>query len=308
MLDLLRDDTKLHRSCQLDHCRDHFLIHKICLQVSCVGTINFQVVDRQMFEAREGTESAAEIIERKFGTNAVQDLDEALRMLHVGQYRGLCYLEADCRWRDTRSVQRINNEAEKSLIAKRLAGQVDRATTSRREFDLPAGDRTERRIDHPAVDLRHHLITLGRAQELSGIVALPSAIREANQDLYRRPGVRFSGHRDDGLYSELKAVFMQSGLQLPQPLYIAALSRHRFIAGRVNMHLSPALLFRHVASRIGSAHYVLQRSARMADFNQADRYANVKYFVLPHEPVVSYGVANICCDLPGLLDRAANQE
>ncbi len=67
------------------------------------------------------------------------------------------------------AIKRLDNETEKRLIAKRLSRQIDRATAATRNLDLAAGNSHQRRIDYPAIDLRHQLISFGRAQKLSGI-------------------------------------------------------------------------------------------------------------------------------------------
>ena len=83
MLDLLGDDSKVHRPRQLDHCCDHFLIDSVGLQVLRVSAINLQVIDWQMFETGEGTETTAEIVQREFSTNTMQDFNKTLSLLNV---------------------------------------------------------------------------------------------------------------------------------------------------------------------------------------------------------------------------------
>ena len=51
MLDLLRNDSELHRSCQFDHRCNHFLVDFIRIQIARVGSVDLQIINWQMFEA-----------------------------------------------------------------------------------------------------------------------------------------------------------------------------------------------------------------------------------------------------------------
>ncbi len=74
------------------------------------------------------------------------------------------------------------------------------------------------------------------------------------------------------------------------------------------MHLSAALLLGHVTGRIRRAHDVLQRTAGVADLDQADRNTDVEYLVLPDKAIVGNRVADIGRNLARLVDRAADQQ
>ena len=63
VFDLLSDDLEFHRTRELDHGGDHLLVDKIGLQVACVRPIDLQIINGQVFEAREGTQAATEIVQ-----------------------------------------------------------------------------------------------------------------------------------------------------------------------------------------------------------------------------------------------------
>ena len=111
-LDLFGNDAELHSACELDHCNDHLLVHLIRNEIARVGAVDLEIVDRQVFEVRKRTKAAAKIIQRKFTTDAVQDLDKALRMLHVRQNCCFRYLETYARWCDSRTIKSIHYIAE----------------------------------------------------------------------------------------------------------------------------------------------------------------------------------------------------
>jgi uncharacterized protein (DUF39 family) len=62
MLNLLCHKAELHGPRQLDHGGDHLLIDLVRGQIVRVGTVDLEVVDQQVLEARERTEAAAEVI------------------------------------------------------------------------------------------------------------------------------------------------------------------------------------------------------------------------------------------------------
>jgi hypothetical protein len=50
---LLGDYLELHRSCQLDHRRNHFLVDQVSLKIFSIGAIYLQLVNWQVLETRE---------------------------------------------------------------------------------------------------------------------------------------------------------------------------------------------------------------------------------------------------------------
>ena len=75
---------------------------------------------------------------------------------------------------------------------------------------------------------------------------------------------------------------------------------------RPGLYLSAAPLFGHIAGGVRGTDDVLQRAAAMRYFNETDRNADIEYLVLPDKAIVRYGIANIGCDLPRLVQRATN--
>ncbi len=112
-------------------------------------------------------------------------------------------------------VQRIDDETQETLISQGLAGDIDGATALARQFDFPGTDRSQRRVDHPAVDLRHQLIALGGAQEIGTIGKPAMFIGHTNQYLDRGPGSLPGAGGDDRLHGQFELAFMQGFLQLP---------------------------------------------------------------------------------------------
>ena len=117
VFNLFGDNSESHCSCQLDHCCDHFLIHKVGLQVARVCTVDLQIVDRQVFQARERTEPAAEIIQREFTPYAMQDFDKPLRVLNIRENCSLRDFEANRRRCHPGTIECVDDEAKKCFVA-----------------------------------------------------------------------------------------------------------------------------------------------------------------------------------------------
>ena len=188
-----------------------------------------------------------------------------------------------------------------------LAGQVDGAAALAADPQVTARYRTQRRIDDPAVDLRHQLVAVRGAQEVRRL-GLAAAARQADKHLYGRTGIGAAAHRDDRLHGKLEGVVVQGRLQFPQPADVAAVPRDRLVPRRIDVDFAAPFLLGDVTCRIRGTHHVLHVTADVADLDEADRYADIEDLVFPYEAVVGDRVADVHSDLPRLVDRAADQQ
>ncbi len=106
-------------------------------------------------------------------------------------------------------------------------------------------------------------------------------VAHAQQDLGGRPRAATPAERDDRLNVELEAVLLQRPLQPLQPLDLAALARHDFVARRVHVDAAAALLLRDIARRIGGGEHALGRTAVLVDLDETYADADVEAVVLP---------------------------
>src|SRR5260221_13073255 len=86
------------------------------------------------------------------------------------------------------------------------------------------------------------------------------------------------------------------------------MARQRLIARGVDGHAAGSLLLGDVAGRIGGGKQLLEGAAFPRDLNEADRYANVEYLVLPDKAVVTHRTAHVIRDLPRLVQGASDEQ
>ncbi len=237
----------------------------------------------------------------------MQYLDEALCLFHVVENRSLGDLETDHRRRYSGTVESLDDKTEERIVGNSLSGQIDGTAAVPRDFQFATGECNQRGVDDPAIDLWHQLVTLCGSEEVRRI-GLAAAAGQPDKHFHGRPGIRAAVHGDNRLHGELERVVMQRGLKFAQPANVAALPRDCLVPRRVDMDLAPPFLLGHIAGRVGGAHHVLNGAADVADLDQADRYADIEDLVFPDETVVGNRIADIRCDLPRLVDRAADQQ
>ena len=205
--------------------------------------------------------------------------------------------------RSRQSTTNSRNPASASV----WPGQVDAQASPRRQTHAAASERRQRRLHHPAIDVRHQPVALRRAHEFAGCHRVSGLVLEPQQHLEAGAGQRRCAHRHDRLRIELEAILAQRRLQLLQPVDLAALARRRLVLRRVHLHVA-ALLLRHVAGGIRGPDHVLDRPALARHLDQPDAHADVEDLVLPHEAVVRHRAHDVVGDLPCLLERAAEQQ
>src|SRR4029077_4834507 len=73
-------------------------------------------------------------------------------------------------------------------------------------------------------------------------------------------------------------------------------------------HPSRTLLLGDVAGGIGGGQQLFQRAALARDLHHPHPAAAVEYLVLPHEAVIAHRSGEVIGDLPGLVQRTADQQ
>jgi hypothetical protein len=110
ILDLLGHDLKIQGTRQLDHCGNHRPIHAVGLQVANIGTVDFQIVDSEILQVGERTNTAAKVIQCESTADPMQNVDKAMGVIEITDDRRLGNLEAELRGRNAGVIQRFNNK------------------------------------------------------------------------------------------------------------------------------------------------------------------------------------------------------
>jgi hypothetical protein len=88
----------------------------------------------------------------------------------------------------------------------------------------------------------------------------------------------------------------------------AGAARQRFVARRVHRHTAGALFLRRVTGRIRSGEKLLDGAGFATDLDEPDGHADVEYAIVPGETISGDRAAHVVGDLPGLLERTADQQ
>ena len=190
------------------------------------------------------------------------------------------------------------------LCAERLMVQL--RFSGRRMAPWPRA--RERGAHDPAVEAAHQVIALGGLHELLRLHQLAVLVGEAQEHFHGRALAGPARRPRGSAAREVEAVLLERGLQLPQPVDLAALPGGDLVARRVDVHLAAAFLLGDVAGRVGGAQQVLDGGAVAADLDEADADADLEHLVLPDEAEVPHRRADVVGDLPRLVERAAEQQ
>src|SRR6185295_9836040 len=136
----------------------------------------------QVAQVGEGGEAAAEVVEDEAAAFFPQLRDEAHGAAELAAGGGLGDLEADAPGVHAAFLELFGDVVEETLLADRLAGDVDGEEDARALAPLRLGEGAEGGLQHPAVERGDEVVALRRGDEGGGLEDLTGGIEHAEED------------------------------------------------------------------------------------------------------------------------------
>ena len=235
-------------------------------------------------QVAEGTGAGSEIVESEGEAHFLALADEPRRRFEIVDRHGLGQLETDGVPAQLVLLRLLPDVREDLLAVDRGAGQVDgtgeRLATALRDDPAIAA---EHLVNHPAIDLRHQAVALGRRQEVPGRDDLSLLPDHAQQDFQMLvvPGLEVQG--PVGLVVEHEAVFREGRVDPRHPARFAAPGGQIHVAGLVDADAIAALFLGPIAGAIGFRDNLGDVEVIRRDGRQADAGPDREAFRFPDE-------------------------
>ena len=165
-------------------------------------------------------------------------------------------------------------------------------------------ERNQHLSEHPAIDVRHHLVAFRRGDKGTGVENVAVAVTQAQQD-FVMGGLRFPADRADFLGIEQKAIRLQRLAQTRGHLQLQVPARGFAVIRGVHRNPVTPPMFGGVAGHVCPTHGLFHADQIAIQLHQTDAGTDIVEGILPGKTDVSQGRDQSFGNLHGLVRRAA---